>query len=91
MLDNVNVTPLGKPPKLKSMVVTQVDQHVGAKVRARRLSLGLSLDALAELSRATKVELGAFERGERRPSAVALIGLSTALEVRLSYFFEDLA
>jgi transcriptional regulator with XRE-family HTH domain len=51
----------------------------GAKLRAARKLAGLSYDELAEMSCRAATTIGAYERGEQRPSTQAIRALSRAL------------
>ena len=68
-----------------------MDAHVGRRVRLRRKLLGLTQ---AELGRALGVTLQQvlkYERGLNRIGASRLYDLGQALDVPVSFFFDDLA
>ena len=52
----------------------------GAAVRARRLELGLSQDALAELAAVHRNYLGEVERGERNVALTNILQIARALK-----------
>src|SRR6478672_12433411 len=67
-----------------------VDRHVGAKVRERRLALGLTQQQLAELVGTTYQQAHKYEKGVNRISAGRLHALARALGVDIGYFYEGL-
>lgn len=56
---------------------------LGAAIRARRLSLGLSMPALAEKAGTHWTTVSKIENGHRSVSAVRLVGLAEALGVTM--------
>jgi len=75
-------TPSGAP--------NPIDVHVGARMRLRRTLLGLSQEKLGELIGLTFQQVQKYERGANRVSCSRLFDLSRALEIPISYFFEDM-
>ena len=67
-----------------------VDVHVGARVRLRRIVLGLSQERLAEALGLTFQQVQKYERGTNRIGASRLWDLSRVLEVPVSHFFEEM-
>ena len=67
-----------------------VDIHVGARVRMRRLMLGLSQDKLAETIGLTFQQIQKYEKGANRIGASRLFQLANALDVPVQFFYEDL-
>ena len=67
-----------------------VDRHVGAKVRERRLALGLTQQQLAELVGTTYQQAHKYEKGVNRISAGRLHAIARALGVEPGYFFGGL-
>ncbi len=67
-----------------------MDLHVGARVRERRIMLGLTLQALAPLIGATNQQLHKYEKGINRIAAGRLYQIAQALDVEVAYFFEGL-
>jgi len=57
-----------------------------AKIRARRLALGLRQDEVAQRSAYTQGHLSLVEAGRRRPSADMLAALATVLECTVEDF-----
>lgn len=68
-----------------------VDTHVGAKVKSRRLMLGLSQEELAKSIGLTFQQVQKYERGTNRISVSRLTEISRALKVPLDYFLEGCA
>ena len=67
-----------------------VDRHVGARLRDRRLMLGLTQQQLAELIGVTYQQAHKYERGINRISAGRLYQTAQALGVEIGHFFEGL-
>lgn len=62
---------------------------MGARVRAARLSAGLSQEELAERSGLHRNYIGGIERGERNVGVLALVDLGRALNVSPASFLAD--
>jgi XRE family transcriptional regulator, regulator of sulfur utilization len=54
----------------------------GAVVRARRLEIGLSQEALSSLASVERSHMGKIERGEHLPNLVLILRLAQALKIR---------
>lgn len=67
-----------------------VDVHVGARVRQRRMLLGLSQEKLGEAIGLTFQQVQKYERGANRVSASRLFDLSRVLQTDMNFFFEDM-
>lgn len=67
---------------------TAVDTHIGQKLRARRILLGLSQTALADAAGISFQQVQKYEKGSNRVGASRLQQFSEALGVPPSYFFE---
>jgi transcriptional regulator with XRE-family HTH domain len=70
---------------------SQADRHVGARIRERRIMLGLSQQQLAQLIGVTYQQAHKYERGLNRISAGRLYEIAQVLSVPVSWFFEGLA
>jgi transcriptional regulator with XRE-family HTH domain len=68
----------------------QADRHVGARIRERRLMLGLSQQQLAAMIGVTYQQAHKYERGLNRISAGRLFEIGIVLDVPVSWFFEGL-
>ena len=67
-----------------------VDRHVGARIRDRRILLGLTQQQIAELIGVTYQQAHKYEKGMNRVAAGRLYRIAQALGVEVSYFFEGL-
>ena len=65
-----------------------IDRHVGARVRERRIMLGLTQQQLADLIGVTYQQAHKYERGINRVSAGRLYEIAQVLSVPIGYFFE---
>ena len=68
-----------------------IDRHVGARIRQRRIMLGLSQMQLGELIGTTDQQACRYETGMNRISAGRLYQIAQVLGVEIGYFFERLA
>lgn len=66
-----------------------VDTHVGKRLRTRRTMLGLSQEKLGEAVGVTFQMIQKYERGACRVGASRLQQMAHALDVPVSWFFED--
>jgi len=62
---------------------------VGERIREIRTGQGLSLRALAELSKLSTNAISLIERGDNSPTVSSLHSLATALNVPITAFFEQ--
>ncbi|MGL1194719.1 helix-turn-helix domain-containing protein, partial [Vibrio parahaemolyticus] len=67
-----------------------MNQKVGAKVRERRILLGMSQRQLADAIGLTFQQVQKYENGTNRIDAARLAALSQALNVPPQWFFHDL-
>jgi len=70
--------------------VQDVDRHVGARMRARRIMLGLTQQQLADLIGVTYQQAHKYETGINRMAAGRLYKAAQVLGVEINYFFEGL-
>jgi transcriptional regulator with XRE-family HTH domain len=66
------------------------DRHVGARMRERRIMLGLTQQQMAELIGVTYQQAHKYEKGINRVAAGRLYSIAQGLGVEVSYFFEGL-
>ena len=66
------------------------DKHVGARVRMRRMMLGMSQETLGDALGLTFQQVQKYERGANRIGASRLWDLSRVLDCPMSFFFEDM-
>ncbi len=67
-----------------------IDRHVGARIRERRIMLGLTQQQLADLIGVTYQQAHKYETGINRISAGRLFEIARELNVLPSYFFDGL-
>ncbi len=67
-----------------------VDVHVGARIRTRRLLLGMNQETLANALGLTFQQVQKYEGGANRVSASRLAQVADVLGVPVAYFFDDL-
>lgn len=68
-----------------------VDVHAGARLRARRVLLGLSQTDLAFKVGVTFQQIQKYETGANRITAVNLYALTQILQVSADYFFQEIS
>ncbi len=85
----VMVKPSGSPGPGRSRA-QDIDRHVGARMRERRIMLGLTQQQMAELIGVTYQQAHKYEKGINRVAAGRLYHIAQALGVDVSYFFEGL-
>lgn len=84
-------TDMARPTERRSLARTQdIDHHVGARVRERRIMLGFTQQQLADLIGVTYQQAHKYERGINRISAGRLYEIGQVLSVPVNYFFEGL-
>lgn len=66
-----------------------VDQHVGSRVRLRRMLLGMSQERLGESMGLTFQQVQKYEKGVNRIGASRLFQISKILGVPVQFFFEE--
>jgi transcriptional regulator with XRE-family HTH domain len=74
----------------QSQRANAVDRHVGARIRERRLALGLSQQQLAGQIGVTYQQAFKYEHGANRISAGRLFAFAQAMNVSPSWFFEGM-
>jgi transcriptional regulator with XRE-family HTH domain len=77
-------------PRRPTERTQDIDRHVGARVRERRIMLGLTQQQLADLIGVTYQQAHKYERGINRVSAGRLFEIARVLSVPVSHFFEGL-
>jgi len=86
-----DIVDLQRRPGRRSGSRTQdIDRHVGARVRERRIMLGFTQQQLADLIGVTYQQAHKYERGINRISAGRLFEIAHVLSVPINYFFEGL-
>src|SRR5919107_3688638 len=82
--------PPRRPGRPKIETPNPIDVRVGARLRLRRMMLGLSQEKLAEMIGLTFQQVQKYERGANRIGASRLYELSRVLDVPVSFFFDDI-
>ena len=67
-----------------------VDNHVGGRIRERRIMLGLTQQQFAEMIGVTYQQAHKYERGINRVSAGRLFEIADALNAPITYFYEGI-
>ncbi len=70
---------------------TEIDRVIGAKIRMRRGEIGMTQTQLAQKIGVTFQQVQKYELGTNRVGGSRLDGIAKALEVPVSYFFEQTA
>ena len=66
-----------------------MDAHVGARVRLRRVCLGMSQEKLGEALGLTFQQVQKYEKGTNRIGASRLYDLAQVLSVAITYFYDE--
>ena len=67
-----------------------MDRHVGARMRERRIMLGLTQQQMAELIGVTYQQAHKYEKGINRIAGGRLYAIAQALGVEVGFFYEGL-
>lgn len=67
---------------------SEFDSYIGARLRMRRLMLGMSQEALGEKLSLTFQQIQKYEKGTNRVSASRLYELAQVLDVPVQFFFD---
>jgi len=79
---------MDKPKRGRSTAA--VDDHVGGRIRERRIMLGLTQQQLAEMIGVTYQQAHKYERGINRVSAGRLFEIACVLNAPITYFYEGI-
>ena len=83
------VNRMAKPKTGRSAAA--IDDHVGGRIRERRIMLGLTQKQLAEMIGVTYQQAHKYERGINRVSAGRLFEIARALSAPITYFYEGIS
>lgn len=86
----VSATKMRKPLRRTRGKPNFVDRHVGARMRQRRILLGMSQERLGAALDLTFQQVQKYERGTNRLGAGRLHAVAEALGVPVTYFFEEM-
>jgi transcriptional regulator with XRE-family HTH domain len=75
------------PPRSRAQ---DIDRHIGARMRERRIMLGLTQQQLADLIGVTYQQAHKYEKGINRIAAGRLSRIAQALGVEIGYFYEGM-
>ncbi len=67
-----------------------IDVHVGARVRQRRVLLGMTQTNLSDAIGVSYQQMQKYERGMNRIGSSRLFDLSRVLDVPVQFFFDDM-
>jgi transcriptional regulator with XRE-family HTH domain len=82
---------IASPPERTTMSTkspTPIDKHVGARVRMRRMMLGMSQEKLGDALDLTFQQVQKYEKGTNRIGASRIQQIASILQVPISFFFE---
>ena len=65
------------------------NRHLGAKLRMKRLALGLTQTKVAQAINVTFQQIQKYEKGTNGISSLRIMQLANFLKVSVLYFFED--
>lgn len=68
----------------------EFDRQIGQLVKARRLSKGISQSDLGQVLGLTFQQVESYEAGSKSISASRLVQIAEALDVPVTYFYEDI-
>src|SRR5471030_542671 len=78
----------GGRPKIDTP--SQIDIHVGSRVRLRRTLLGMSQEKLGNAVGLTFQQIQKYERGANRIGASRLFDMARVLDVQVQFFFDEM-
>lgn len=67
-----------------------IDIHVGARVRLRRMMIGMSQEKLGESLGLTFQQVQKYEKGANRIGASRLFTIASIIDVPIEFLFEDM-
>jgi transcriptional regulator with XRE-family HTH domain len=82
-----NAPPRSASSRRSTTRTQDVDRYVGARIRERRIMLGLTQQQLADLIGVTYQQAHKYERGINRVSAGRLFEVAQVLSVPVCFFF----
>ena len=80
-----------KPGNALPIRATDIDQHVGERIRQRRIMLGYTQERLAETLGISYQQIQKYETGANRVSAGRLFQISKHLDVPVGHLFDGIS
>ena len=74
--------------KISKKSPNPIDKHVGARVRMRRMMIGMSQEKLGDKLGITFQQIQKYEKGTNRIGASRLQNIALVLSVPVGFFFE---
>ncbi len=68
----------------------EIDRHIGSRVKARRIMLGMSQEKLGEALGLTFQQVQKYEKGMNRISVGRLVDIAKILGVEIHFFFDGI-
>lgn len=68
---------------------TAIDHFIGVQIRARRLAIGVSQEAMAEAIGVSFQQIQKYEKGANRVSAAALVRIAKVLRCQVGAFVPE--
>ena len=78
-----------RPSAMSRLRLGEIDGQVAARIRTRRIMLGMTMQQLATMVGVAYQQLYKYESGRNRIAAARLSAIARALDVTPAYFFED--
>ena len=75
---------------MSESIKNPIEQHIGPKLREKRLELGLSQEELGKAVDITFQQIQKYEKSTNRISASTLYKLAQHLKVKINYFFDGI-
>ena len=79
---------MGRKPQKPKQRATEVDAHVGQRIRQRRTQLGVSQTKLGQALGVTFQQVQKYEKGVNRVGSSRLAQIAEVLQVPIESFFE---
>jgi len=67
------------------------DRHIGSRMRARRIAIGMSQEKLGDRLGLTFQQVQKYEKGVNRVGAGRLLDIAAILQAPVAYFYEGLS
>lgn len=77
-----------QPQSISKKQPNPIDRHVGARVRMRRMMLGMSQEKLGKAIGLTFQQVQKYEKGTNRIGSSRLVQIGSILQVQVEFFFD---